>query len=157
MKTVAMQKQFEKSRKALMQIFDDLHEAEADFQPKGLNNTVRWQIGHVLTTSEAFMFGFPASSTHLPQYYGDFFSPGTAPSKWQRSAPSLEELKSNLLVQTKRIKELPLETWNKDVHESFGKMGIDNMEELFQLMIFHEAMHLGQMQSIKRLAKLADK
>jgi hypothetical protein len=153
METAGMQKQFEMTRSKLQEIMEGLSEAEADFQPEGFNNTIRWQLGHLLVSAESFLFGYPGSHSPLSKLYGEFFSSGTAPKNWQRSAPSLDDIKSNYLSQEKRIKELPQEYWGEEVTGPLTKFNIKTKSELFHMLLNHEAMHLGQIQSIKKIVK----
>ena len=153
METTGMQNQFELTRSKLHEIFEDLTEAEADFQPEGFNNTVRWQLGHVLVVAETFLFDYPNSKSPLPKLYGDFFNSGTSPKYWQRSAPSLEDIKSNYFSQEKRIKDLPQDYWREEVTGPLSKFNLQTKSDLFHLLLNHEAMHLGQIQSLKKLAK----
>lgn len=151
MKTEGMRNQFFLTRNKLKEVVDHLSEPEADFQPEGFSNTVRWQLGHLLVSAESFMFGYPQVGSPVPEIYASFFERGTAPSRWQRSAPSLTELKKQLEAQEKRLAELPDEYWSEKVTSPIPGMDIKDREGLFHLLLHHEAMHLGQIQSIKRL------
>lgn len=153
METTGMQKQFEMTRSKLQEILEDLSEAEADLQPEGFNNTIRWQLGHVLVSAESSLFDYPGSGSPLSELYGEFFKSGTSPKYWQRSAPSLNDIKSNYQSQEKRIKDLPEEFWREEVTGPFAKFGIKTKSELFHFLLNHEAMHLGQIQSLKKLVE----
>ena len=151
MKTAGMKNQFYLTRKKLKEVVSDLSEPEADFQPEGFSNTIRWQLGHLLVSAESFLFGYPEGSSPVPKLYASFFESGTAPSRWQRSAPSLEELIKQLETQERRIEDLPKEFWSEKISSPIPSLKIEDREELFHLILHHEAMHLGQIQSIKRL------
>lgn len=153
METAGMQKQFEMTRSRLLDIYEGLTEAEADFQPEGFNNTIRWQLGHILVTAESFLFDYPGSDSPLPKIYGEFFRSGTSPKYWQRSAPSLNDIKTKFQSQEKRIKELPMDYWREEVSEPLTKFGVKTKSEFFHILLNHEAMHLGQIESLKKLAK----
>ena len=153
METTGMQKQFELTRSKLLEVFGELTEAEADYQPEGFNNTIRWQLGHILVSAEAFLFNYPGCESPLPKLYGEFFNSGTSPKYWQRSAPSLNDIKSNYLSQEKRIKKLPQEYWREEVTGPLSKFNLQTKNELFHFLLNHEAMHLGQIQSLVKLAK----
>lgn len=148
-----MQKQFELTRTKLHETFEDLTEAEADFQPEGFNNTIRWQLGHILVSAEAILFDYPGSGSPLSKLYGEFFCSGTSPKYWQRSAPSLKDIKANYLSQEKRIKELPPQYWREEVTGPLKKFNVETKSDLFHFLLNHEAIHLGQIQSLKTLTK----
>jgi hypothetical protein len=45
-------KQFNMSRDTLMKSIRYISETDADSMPNGFNNTIRWNIGHVLTSTD---------------------------------------------------------------------------------------------------------
>ena len=151
MKTAGMKNQFYLTRNKLKEAVGDLSEPEADIQPEGFSNTVRWQLGHLLVSAESFLFGYPKAGSPVPELYASFFKSGTAPSRWQRSAPSLKELMKQLETQEKRIENLPEDYWSEKISSPIPGLKIEDREGLFHLLLHHEAMHLGQIQSIKRL------
>ncbi|MEH7505702.1 DinB family protein [Neobacillus drentensis] len=128
---------------------DTLAEGIADVQPEGFNNTIHWHVGHVLTVAEQFMFGFPKKSTQLPANYMELFASGTSPAAWQGDVPQLQELIIQLQDQLKRIKEIPTESFNKMLKTPF--LGQETFGELTNFAIFHEGIHLGQIQAMKRV------
>lgn len=147
-------KSFELTRGYLLKNVESLDEAILDVQPQGFNNTIHWHVGHVLTVTEQFLFGFPEKSTNLPANYMEFFATGTKPSDWQRDVPSVQELTAQLHEQLKRIKEIPGESFDEKLKTPF--LGQETFGELANLGIFHESIHLGQMQAMKRVIEAAN-
>jgi uncharacterized damage-inducible protein DinB len=146
-------KHFELTRGKFVNYVVELEEGIADVQPEGFNNSIRWHVGHVLTVAEQFMFGFPKKSTHLPANYMELFASGTSPAAWQGDVPQLQELIVQLQDQIKRIKEIPAESFNQRLKTPF--LGQETFGELTNIAIFHESIHLGQIQSMKRVIKAA--
>lgn len=145
-KTVGL-KQFELTRGALVKFMQTLDIKTADKQPDGFNNTIRWHIGHVLTAAESFMFG--KEFKHLPSEYPGLFGLGTRPSEWKTEGPSLEVLMSQLQEQAQRIKVIPTESFEKKLPKPF--LGLETVGELYGMMLYHEADHIGQMKAMKRI------
>ena len=56
-------------------------------------------------------------------------------------------------IMEKRIKELPIDYWREEVSGPLTKFGVQTKSELFHLLLSHEAMHLGQIQSLKKLVE----
>ncbi|AIM16770.1 MULTISPECIES: DinB family protein [Neobacillus] len=142
-------KHFETTRSYFLKNVEALEESIVDVQPEGFNNTLHWQVGHVLTVTEQFMFGFPKKSAHLPENYLELFGNGTKPADWQGDVPSVQVLVEQLKEQLKRIKEIPAESFQTKLKAPI--LGQETFGELANFSIFHEAMHLGQIQSMKRL------
>ncbi|KAB2329722.1 DinB family protein [Cytobacillus depressus] len=146
-------KHFEFARRYFLKNVDALDESILDIQPEGFNNTLHWHIGHVLTVAEQFMFGFPNKSNHLPANYVELFGDGTKPADWQGEVPSVSELSEQLKEQLKRIKEIPAENLNERLAKPF--LGQETFGELANFALFHESLHLGQIQAMKRVIETA--
>jgi uncharacterized damage-inducible protein DinB len=142
-------KQYEVARNYLLKNVGAIDESIVDIQPEGFNNTLHWHIGHVLTVAEQFMFGYPKKSAHLPANYLELFGNGTKPADWQGEVPSVQELSAQLVQQMNRIKEIPPESFSEKLKAPF--LGQETYGELANFAIFHEAMHLGQIQAMKRV------
>jgi uncharacterized damage-inducible protein DinB len=146
-------KNMELTRSFILKSISTLDEAIVDVQPEGFNNTIHWHIGHILTVAEQFMFGFPKKSTHLPANYMELFGSGTKPADWQGEVPSVKELSAQLNDQLKRMKEVPAESLNEKLQKPF--LGQETYGELANFNLFHEALHLGQIQTMKRVIEIA--
>ncbi|MDR7240353.1 DinB family protein [Neobacillus drentensis] len=148
-------KHYELARERFIKGVAELEEGFADVQPEGFNNTIHWHVGHVLTVAEQFMFGFPKKSTQLPANYLELFASGTSPAAWQGEVPSVQQLIVQLQEQATRIKEIPAESFNQRLKTPF--LGQETFGELTNFAIFHESIHLGQIQAMKRVIKAAAK
>jgi uncharacterized damage-inducible protein DinB len=148
-------KHYELARERFIKSVTELGEGIADVQPEGFNNTIHWHVGHVLTVAEQFMFGFPKKSTQLPSNYMELFASGTSPAAWQGDVPQLQELIVQLQEQVTRIKEIPAKSFNQRLKTQF--LGQETFGELTNFAIFHESIHLGQIQAMKHVIKAAVK
>lgn len=151
--SVLLFKSFEVARGYFVKNVDALNETIVDIQPEGFNNTIHWHVGHVLTTAEQFMFGFPKKSSNLPANYMEIFASGTKPANWKGDVPSVQELSVQLKEQIKRIKEIPPESLNEKLKTPF--LGLETFGEVANFGIFHEANHLGQIQAMKKVIEAA--
>lgn len=148
-------KHYQLARERFIKSVAELEEGFADVQPEGFNNTIHWHVGHVLTVAEQFMFGFPKKSTQLPANYLELFASGTSPAVWQGEVPSLQQLIVQLQEQVTRIKEIPAESFDQRLKTPF--LGQETFGELTNFAIFHESIHLGQIQAMKRVINAAAK
>ena len=150
-----LMKHFELARGKFINYVVELEEGIPDAQPEGFNNTIHWHVGHVLTVAEQFMFGYPKKSTELPANYMTLFASGTSPASWQEDVPSVQELIAQLKGQIARIKGIPAESFDQRLKTPF--LGQETFGELANFAIFHESIHLGQMQAMKRVINAAVK
>ena len=79
------------------------------------------------------------------------FGYGSRPSKWKTEGPSLDVLMAQLKEQAKRINEIPAEVFENKLPEPF--LGLETVGELYGMMLYHEAHHIGQMKAMERIIK----
>lgn len=144
-------KNFKFTRGRFVNYVAGLEEGIAGVQPEGFNNSIHWHVGHVLTVAEQIMFGFPKKSTQLPANYMALFASGTSPANWEGDVPPVQELIDHLQEQLTRINEIPAESFNQRLKTPF--LGQETFGELANFAIFHESIHLGQMQAMKHVIK----
>ncbi|WP_110928991.1 DinB family protein [Bacillus massiliglaciei] len=145
-----VKRQLEMMRRNFLQELADISAEEADVQPEGFNNTIHWHIGHVLTTAEKFLLGFPYTG-NLPAEYEKLFGYGSKPSDWTDDVPSMNELKDKLEEQLERLLTIPEERLSEKLEQPF--MQFETYGELVSLTVIHEMNHLGQIHAMKRLVK----
>ncbi|ALX49673.1 DinB family protein [Lentibacillus amyloliquefaciens] len=141
--------QFNTTHSAFMGEIKDLDEKQLETQPEGFNNTIHWHIGHVLTTNEQFLFGFPENTEHLPERYKDLFGYGSKPADWPEDVPSADELAGQLTDQLKRIKQIPEEKLDEKLPKTV--LGAQTYGELAALAAFHEGNHVGRINAMKKI------
>ncbi|RFU62097.1 DinB family protein [Peribacillus glennii] len=142
-------KQFDLTRSNFLKELNGLNPEIIDIQPQGFNNTIHWHIGHVLTSTEQFMFGFPNKSSNIPENYIALFGYGTKPADWQGDVPSLEQLTEQLKEQAARLKEIPASSLQQELKKPF--LGLSTFGELANMAVYHEAYHLGQIHAMARV------
>ncbi|RFU64375.1 DinB family protein [Bacillus sp. V59.32b] len=142
-------KQFELTRNNFLKEVAGLNAELIDIQPEGFNNTIHWHIGHVLTTSEQFMFGYPKKSNQLPEHYLALFGYGTKPADWQGEVPGIGQLTEQLTEQLARLKQIPVDSFMEELKEPF--LGSKTYGEIGTMAAYHEAYHLGQIHAMDRL------
>lgn len=116
-----------------------------DIQSKHFNNTIRWNVGHMVYWMDKYTtlsFGFPSA---IPPQYETLFGSGTKPSDWTIAPPSKEELTEMLMAQLSRLSELTPEMLDMNLKMPFimGPFQLMTSGELFNFALMHEAIHLG--------------
>ncbi len=133
---------------------DNLDEKTVDVKPPGFRNTIRWNIGHIITSQELLLSKFTGiSAMSLPESYIELFSPGTKPDDWQQEAPPLEELKRKLKEQPERIEEALSGKLEDPVAKPFkiGAQGeLSRTGEILNFTIYHEGLHQGHISALQR-------
>ena len=138
--------QFARTRQVLSRTLEGVSPELLDIVPEGFNNHIHWQIGHILIVGELFFF---KGQEKLPANYNELFGNGSNPANWTGDVPSVETLLEQLNEQLARIQDIPNEVFNQKLPEPF--LGNESVGELAAMGAFHEATHLGQIQSLKRL------
>lgn len=138
--------QFEVIRERILQKLEGLPVEIVDHQPEGFNNTIHWNLGHLIWVTEKFLF---KENEKLPAHYDVYFGPGTKPADWQGKGPSMDELFNCLKEQLIRIKEIPTHHFLENLPEPL--IGRHTKGELAGFLVYHEAYHFGQMAAMLRI------
>lgn len=146
-----LMKQFELTRGRTLKEISEIPKQNLDIQPEGFNNTIHWQIGHILTVTEQFLFGFPDKTSFLPSNYKELFGNGTKPADWGSDVPDIDELMNQLKDQLERIKNIPSEQFTQKLPKAF--LGLETVSEMASMALFHESNHLGQVHILNRLVQ----
>lgn len=141
-----IKRQFGLSRTNIFKAIEDAQESIFDVKPQGYNNTIHWQLGHVLVVAEKFLFG---GADQLPEEYKTLFGYGSKPSEWKGEVPSVETLVGQLKDQLKRIQEIPNEHFQEKLPEPI--LGNNTFGELASFAAFHESNHSGQIHAMQRI------
>lgn len=126
-----------------------ISEEQFDVQPKGFNNTVRWNVGHMIFWMDQYATLCFDSPSMIPDQYEALFHSGTKPSSWTIAPPSKEELLQLLTMQLTRLSELTPEMLNEPLKSPYvmGPFQFDTAAELFNFALVHEGIHLGTISS----------
>lgn len=144
-------KQFARTRQTLIKTLEGVAEESVKMIPEGFNNNILWQVGHILNTGELFLF---KGQRNLPANYRELFGPGSSPAIWSTDVPSLETLLAQLQEQADRIQKINVEGFAELLEKSF--IGNNTVGELAAMGAFHEALHVGQIQMLKRLVETSE-
>ncbi|MBO9128569.1 DinB family protein [Bacillus sp. 165] len=133
------------------QTINKIPEEIADIIPKGFNNNIRWNFGHIAFVQEKIVFGLLGEETTVLKDYEPFFAAGTKPVEWIGTPPSFAEIGMVLMEQKTRIKDFLSSRLHETLQNPFtNKAGITfyTAGEAFLFSFYHEALHI---ETIKRL------
>jgi len=128
-------------------------EEMADIVPRGYNNNIRWNFGHIAFVQEKIVFGLLGEEMKTPKEYATFFAAGTSPASWHDTPPTLIEISEVLSDQKIRLKESLIGRLQVKLPTPYtNKMGITffTVGEAFLFSFYHEALHT---ETIKRLSR----
>lgn len=143
-------------RNATLRAVEGLRESTADVVPEGLNNNIRWNLGHIYSSQEQIALGFAQEPVQMPEEFRKFFGGGTKPADWIGEPPSLQELVNLLSEQPKRIRQRLENRLSEEVAKPFSIPGLTlkTIGELLTFTLYHEGIHV---QNIKNLRKLSER
>lgn len=123
--------------------------------PKGFNNNIIWNIGHILVTQQLLAYklsGLPmiVNDTLIAKYMKD-----TKPEGFIEQA-EVDEIKVLLFSTIEKTKE----DFNKNLFKDYKEYTVSttgntlkNIDDAFQFTLFHEGMHLGYIMALYRAVK----
>lgn len=127
----------------------------ADTIPEGFNNNIRWNLGHIVTITDQ-LANYPAGEKpDFPKPYHSSFANGTSPKGWNDETPSLDEIIQALEEQPKQLKEKFAGRLSDPLPKPFSLVGVEfqTVGDLIAFNLYHEGMHLGQINTMLRGAK----
>ncbi|WP_400162726.1 DinB family protein [Brevibacillus sp. TJ4] len=142
-------------RSILLKRIKDVPEELFDVQPEGFNNTIRWNLGHIVVSLD-FFFSIGASfSTNLPESYPGLFKTGTKPDQWEAAPPSKEELVHYLSLQLDKIKEMDPAALDVKLQNpvEMASIRMETTAELVNFGVIHETMHVTTISNYVKLLK----
>lgn len=142
-----------KTRDNVLKIISGLSIEQMNIIPKGFNNNLAWNLGHIIATQYVLIYGLSGLNIDIRDDVLLDFKKGTLP-KEKYTIDEIKILKS-LLIQTTKDVEKDYEsglfdTANYKVYETSYGVTIRDVSSAIALNCVHEAMHLGIMMSIRK-------
>ncbi|MFX3633998.1 MAG: DinB family protein [Candidatus Pristimantibacillus sp.] len=136
-------------RQVVLQQVQTIPEELFDIQTAGFNNTIRWNVGHIIYWMDKYSTLSFSSPSAIPDTYHTLFNSGTKPLDWTFAPPSKEELVEMLTAQLSRLSELTPEMLGVKLSTPYamGPFQFNTAGELFNFALIHEAIHLGTISS----------
>lgn len=123
--------------------------------PKGYNNNIIWNIGHVLVTYQILCYKLSGLPMNVSEAMVEKYRKGTKP-EGPVSQAEVDEIKK-LLETTIKILE---DDYNKGVFSNFQEYTVSttgntltSVDDALQFALFHEGLHLGYIMALIRAVK----
>ncbi|MFF2888513.1 DinB family protein [Paenibacillus sp. NPDC057967] len=130
-------------RQQILSVITRLSKDQMEHIPKGFNNNLHWQVGHVLTITDDLIFEFSGVGARIPQHYRTYFASGTSPSSWPGQPPGIDTLLTELENQMVEIGKKYDGLLAQPVADENNFLQARVIGELFHVLIAHESTHLG--------------
>jgi hypothetical protein len=142
-------KQIELAREWTIEVSESIQQDIVSVKPIGFNNTIHWQVGHILTMTEYFIYTIPDQINHLPDNYMELFGSNTSPDDWKEYIPTVDILVIQLREQLMRIKEIPASKFNQALKKPIHRFATFGDSAVFS--VIHEALHIGKIEEMERV------
>ncbi|MEK5389259.1 DinB family protein [Margalitia sp. FSL K6-0131] len=140
--------QLESFREWTLGLLKNITEEQADIVPKGFNNNIRWNLGHIYLDQYLWIKAVTKEPIPIPEGFQEWFGFGTKPADWKTAPPRLDQLKKLLAEQPKVIREL----YGNRLEEEFAptELGMHTIAQVLVRTIYHEGMHAETIKLMKR-------
>ena len=139
------------ARKRTLDTIGSLTDEQLLEVPAPFRNNILWNLGHVLYVQYALSFGPASIALPVPAEFKDLYMRNSSPAEWA-ATPSIEDVKSHLTTSVETIEEALRggKLTNYKPHELASGLTLSSAEHAFNMLNFHEGVHLGTIMSIKK-------
>lgn len=140
-------------RQIVLQQAQAIPEELYDIKPDAFNNTVRWNVGHIVFWMDSYLSLCFQTDSAIPTSYAAFFNSGTKPSDWTEVPPTKEELIGELSRQMGQLSKIDTHSLKNPLvpPQQFGPLTFNLAGELFNFGLIHEGMHLSTCGSLLKV------
>jgi len=142
------------NRKALYHFLNTIPEQELFKTPKGFNNSIWWNIAHVVVTEQKLVYGLSGLPLNIDNELVAKYQKGTFP----QGQPSEEE-QSTIKTLLFRLPEKTKEAYKAGLFTSFKsymttpKVELNSVEDAIAFNVYHEGLHLGSIFALIKAVK----
>jgi len=140
------------SRTRITELIENLTDEQLNKIPNGLNTSIIWNVGHILTTQQLFMYKRTGLPFTIKMEIIDKFKSGTKADN-KVSKEDIAYLKSILFTTLKQVKS----DYNNEKFKQFESfttkrgVAINSIENAIAFHTFHEGVHLGWIWIMRKL------
>ncbi len=140
------------SRSVLLGLTKNLTAAQYNFIPKGFNNNIGWNLGHILVTQQLLVHKLSQVALCIDESLIKKFGKGSVPQT-DYTSDEIETIKSKLLSTIETTADLYRQGAFKNFNVYPTSLGftINNVEESIAFSNFHEGIHIGIIMALKKL------
>lgn len=120
--------------------------------PTGFNNNIAWNLGHMVAAQQSICYVRGGADIKVEQEFQDLYKSGTRPERAYTTNDMA--IIQTLFTSTLDQLAIDLETDLFDAYTPWTTrygVPITNVEDAVRFLPFHEGLHLGVINSMKRL------
>ena len=143
-----------KTRAIYLQFLDSLTLDQLNTKPEGFNNTIFWNIKHVVITQQLLTYRLSGLTALVSETEIEAFRKGTK-SEGNATVEDVELLKSQLFSTLEKT----IEDYEKGLFKSYTeytvstKSTLTTIDEALEFNNFHEGIHFGYVLAMKKVIK----
>ncbi|MFD2874333.1 DinB family protein [Mucilaginibacter ximonensis] len=140
------------TRTSLLDLVKDLTQEQLNKIPVGFNNNIVWNLAHIVATQQNICYQRGGVNIVTEERFFTPFIGGTKPEGFV-SAEDLQLIKG-LFFSTLEQLEADLQTDKFDNYTPWTTRygnSVNNIEEAIAFLAFHDGIHLGYVQALKRV------
>ncbi|SEB43088.1 DinB family protein [Paenibacillus sp. GP183] len=143
-------------RLTLISRVEEISEDLFDVQPSPFNNTIRWNIGHIIATLDRIVFNRVFQTSMLPAGFSDYYKNGTKPSDWANIPHSKDELLGLLKQQFSDLTEKCTDKLDEPLPEpvQIRVHTFSTVAELIGYAFVHETVHSTTIANYNKLVSV---
>lgn len=138
---------FRRLREETLALIEGIPPEWYDRVPDGFNNSIRWNLGHILVAWDHAIFPKLDEAWRVPNHYHYLFPKGSSPQTWKDAPPDFMEIVDLVRDQTEQIIEATLDKLDEPLAKPF--LDIRSIREMYGFMLHEEAHHLNCMSRIR--------
>ncbi len=140
------------TRNNILELTKELNIAQVNTIPKNYNNSIGWQVAHIVVTQQLLTYKLANQKTLIPEQLITNFKKGSS-GKQNLSIEEWQEIKQLLLSLPLQL----IEDYNNHLFQGYADYPtsynyiITSIESAIAFNNIHEAMHFGTISAMKRL------
>ena len=149
--TASTLKILETNRKLYAGIFEKYSLDQLNKIPAGFNNNMIWNMGHIVASQQSLIYKLSSLDMHISEDFFNLYKPGTKPLRdaTQAEADEIKILVTGNIDKTKAdIDAGKFVTFTE--RQTLTGFLLSNLQDAFEFVNYHEAMHLGVIMSIRK-------
>lgn len=150
--TLAALADLRQTRLALVAVVDALPEAARTVIPEGFNNHILWNVGHLVVTQQALVYGLSGLTPNVSAEMMGAFRKGTSPRDWDRTW-TLAEIRDLLLTLPDQT-EADLRAGRFETYREYTTtpgVTLRSVDDAIRFNQYHEGIHLGSVLALRKL------
>lgn len=141
-----------KGRVLMLKLISGLTMEQLNKIPEGANNSIAWNIAHLVVTQQLLCYKLSNLSTLISDDWIELYKKGTVPTK-DITSEEFEKIKEQFIALPLKFEE----DYNAGIFETYTpyttsvNVTLQNIQAAATFNLFHEGIHLGAILGLRKL------